>query len=162
MKAITQRFIKNVEDYADKHQVPVITFEKGQRKEDVAAEYLQQSGGSEGILFIGKAQEKVRTFRTEGRCNRRGETYPWIVESTAMVNQYYFYGVDEDFGLFFIKYSSYVPYGAKLCFNGHEYLKRQLAKEGIAFEELANGILSCDDPKRMQQLANAHAWFARA
>jgi hypothetical protein len=154
MRSITLRFLKNVADYAEKHNVPVIPFEKGQRKEDVAAEYLQQSDGSEGILFIGKAQEKVRTFRTEGRRNDRGETYPWIVESTAMVNQYYFYGIDDDFGPFFLKYSSYVPYGAKLCFNGHEYLKRQLSKEGIGFEELENGILSCDDPQRMQQLAN--------
>lgn len=154
MRAITQRFLANIHDYADKHNVPLITFKKGQRKEDLAAEYLQQSGGREGILFIGKAQEKTRTFRTEGRRNDRGETYPWIVESTAMVNQYYFYGVDEDFGPFFLKYSSYVPYGAKLCFNGHEYLKRQLAKEGIGYEELANGILTCDNPKRMQQLAD--------
>lgn len=84
----------------------------------------------------------------------RGQTYPWIIESTAMVNQYDFYGFDDVFGPFFLKYSSYVPFGAKLCFNGHEYLKRQLVKEGIAFKELANGILSCDDPKRMQQLAD--------
>ena len=120
----------------------------------MAAEYLAAILGTEGVLFIGKAQEKVRTFRTEGRRNATGETYPWIVESTAMVNQYYFYAVDADFGPFFLKYSSYFPYGAKLCFNGHEYLKRQLAKEGIGYEELANGILSCDNPKRMQELAN--------
>ena len=31
-----------------------------------------------------------------------------------MVNQYYFYAIDEDFGPFFLKYSSYFPYGAKL------------------------------------------------
>ena len=61
------------------------------------------------MLFIGKAQEKVRSFRTQGRRNDRGETYPWIVESTAMVNQYYFYAVDADFGPFFLKYSSYFP-----------------------------------------------------
>ena len=153
MKAITERFVTNIADYADQNDVPIITFEKGQRKEDVATEYLRKSDGREGILFIGKAQEKVRTFRTEGRRNDRGETYPWIVESTAMVNQYYFYGVDDDFGPFFLKSSSYVPYGAKLCFNGHEFLKRQLDKEGIGYEELANGILCCDDPRRMQQLA---------
>ena len=41
-----------------------------------------------------------------------------------------------------------------MCFNGHEYLKRQLAKEGIGYEELANGILSCDNPRRMQSLAD--------
>ena len=155
MKARSERFLQDIDRYAVTHGIPIIPFQHGQRKEDVAAEYLRRHDGtSDAILFIGKAQEKVRTFRTEGRRNERGETYPWIVESTAMVNQYYFYGCDEDFGPFFIKYSSYFPYGAKLCFNGHEYLKRQLAKENIGYEELANGILSCDNPKRMQQLAD--------
>jgi hypothetical protein len=154
MKEITDRFLKGIDRYAQDYQVPIISFERRQRKEDLAAEYLAQFSGPEGVLFIGKAQEKARTFRTEGRRNGRGETYPWIVESTAMVNQYYFYALDADFGLFFLKYSSYFPYGAKLCFNGHEYLKRQLTKEGIGYEELANGILSCADPKRMQELAD--------
>jgi hypothetical protein len=154
MKEITERFLGGIDRFAHDHGIPIIRFEKGQRKEDVAAQYLAGFAETEGVLFIGKAQEKVRTFRTEGRRNERGETYPWIVESTAMVNQYYFYGVDADFGPFFLKYSSYFPYGAKLCFNGHEYLNRQLAKEGIGYEELANGILSCDNPKRMQELAH--------
>jgi len=154
MKARTERFLKDINRYVTRHGIPVVTFEKGQRKEDLAAEYVADDDGADAILFVGKAQEKVRTFRTEGRRNARGETYPWIVESTAMVNQYYFYGFDEDFGPFFMKCSSYFPYGAKLCFNGHEYLKRQLAKEGIAYEELANGILSCENPRRMQQLAD--------
>jgi hypothetical protein len=154
MGTITTQFVRSIDDYARRQEIPVISFEKNQRKEDLAATHLARFPGREGILFIGKAQEKVRTFRTQGRRNARGETYPWIVESTAMVNQYYFYGVDEDFGPFFLKYSSYFPHGAKLCFNGHEYVKRQLAKEGIGYQELANGILSCDNPRRMQQLAD--------
>jgi hypothetical protein len=154
MKEISERFLQSINQYAIDHDIPIIGFAKNQRKEDVAAEYLAQFTAPEGVLFIGRAQEKVRTFRTEGRRNANGQTYPWIVESTAMVNQYYFYAVDNDFGPFFLKYSSYFPYGAKLCFNGHEYLKRQLAKEGIGYEELANGIMSCDNPKRMQELAN--------
>jgi hypothetical protein len=155
MKEITERFLDAIDQFAEDQQIPIIPFQKGQRKEDLAAEYLAQFSGTEGVLFIGKAQEKVRTFRTEGRRNARGETYRWIVESTAMVNQYYFDAVDADFGPFFLKYSSYFPYGAKLCFNGHEYLKRQLAKEGIGYEELANGILSCANPQRMQELADS-------
>ncbi len=155
MKEISERFLRGINQFAEDQDIPIIGFQRGQRKEDVAAGYLAEFTQTEGVLFIGKAQEKVRTFRTEGRRNERGETYPWIVDSTAMVNQYYFYAVNADFGLFFLKYSSYFPYGAKLCFNGHEYLKRQLAKEGIGFEELANGILSCDNPKRMQELADS-------
>jgi hypothetical protein len=71
-----------------------------------------------------------------------------------MVNQYYFYGIDADFGPFFLKFSSYFPYGGKLCINGHEYLKWQLTKEGIAFEALDNGIRSCANVRRLQQIAD--------
>jgi hypothetical protein len=77
-----------------------------------------------------------------------------IVQSTAMVNHYYFYRVDEDFGPFFLKFCSYFPYNAKLCINDHEYLKRQLAKRGVAFEALDNGIKSCADTKLLQRLSD--------
>jgi hypothetical protein len=60
--------------------------------------------------------------------------------------------VDRDFGPFFLKFCSYFPFNAKLCLNGHEYAKRQLAQQGIAFEALDNGILSCADPKRLQKI----------
>ena len=71
-----------------------------------------------------------------------------------MVNHYYVYCVDKDFGPFFLKFCSYFPYTAKLCLNGHEYLKRQLAQCGIPYEALDNGILSCADPRRLQALAD--------
>jgi hypothetical protein len=54
---------------------------------------------------VGKAQEKAHVWRTESRRNpETGAGYPWIVWSTAMVNHYYFYGVDTDFGPFFLKF----------------------------------------------------------
>jgi hypothetical protein len=155
MDPITKAFIAEVERFTRKQNIPVITFAKGQRKEDVALEYRTRFRGTEGILFVGKAQEKTPVFRTEKRRNpRTGQPYPWIVRSTAMVNQFYFYAIDEDFGPFFLKFCTYFPYNAKLCINGHEYVKRQLAKEGIAFEALDNGILSCADPGRLQQLCD--------
>jgi hypothetical protein len=71
-----------------------------------------------------------------------------------MVNQFYIYCVDRDFGPFFLKFSTYFPYNAKLSLNGHEYGKRQLAQKGIGFEALDNGVLSCDDPKRLQAICD--------
>ena len=50
--------------------------------------------------------------------------------------------------------TSYFPYNAKLCINGNEYLKRQLAKRGVAFEALDNGVKSCANPKLMQRLCD--------
>ena len=106
------------------------------------------------MLYIGKAQEKARVQRTQRRRRPSGATYAWLVDSTAMVNHFYFYVVDDDFGPFFLKFCSYFPYNAKLCINGHEYLKRQLTKRGIGFEPLDNGILRCADPAAMQRLAD--------
>jgi hypothetical protein len=74
----------------------------------VAAEYRKRFVGREGVLFIGKAQEKARVFRTQKRRNpQTGATFPWLVPSTAMVNQFYIYAIDEDFGPFFLKFCSY-------------------------------------------------------
>lgn len=155
MAPMSTAFVDAVERFVAQEQVPLITFAKGQRKDDIAKEYHARSHRSEGIVFVGKAQEKTPVFRTQKRRNPdTGQTYPWIVRSTAMVNHFYFYGADEDFGPFFIKVCTYFPYNAKLCINGHEYLKRQLAKEGIAFEALDNGILTCADPRRLQQLCD--------
>jgi hypothetical protein len=152
---MTEAFVRNVQEFVASEGIDLITFEKGQRKDDVTQAYLRKFKKTEGVLYVGKAQEKARVMRTERRrCSRTGATYPWIVESTAMVNQYYFYCVDEDFGPFFLKFCSYFPYNAKLCINGHEYLKRQLAKRRVAFEALDNGIKSCADPQLLQRLSD--------
>jgi hypothetical protein len=154
MDPITKEFAKQIDRFASGSKVPIIAFAKGQRKDDIAKEHLARFRRDEGVLFVGKAQEKTRVFRTERRTNPAGMSYPWIVSSTAMVNHYYFYCVDRDFGPFFIKFCSYFPYNAKLCINGHEYAKRQLALEGIAFDALDNGVASCEDPARLQQICD--------
>ena len=153
---LTQAFVRSLERFVKEHDIPMILFEEGQRKDDIAQGHFSRFPHEEGAVFVGKAQEKAPVFRTEKRRDpQNGMTYPWIVRSTAMVNQYYFYGLDEDFGPFFLKFCSYFPYTAKLCINGHEYLKRQLDKAGISYEALDNGILTCNNPDELQRISNS-------
>jgi len=151
---MTQRFVDAMERFAGTEGVDLVTFEKGQRKDDVAQQYLAAFKGEEGVLFVGKAQEKASVFRTEKRRDAHGKTYPWISRTTAMPNHYYVYILDRDFGPLFIKFCSYFPYAAKLCLNGHEWLKRQLTRRGITFTPLDNGIQSSDEAARVQRIAN--------
>jgi hypothetical protein len=67
-----------------------VDFVKGQRKDDVAQEYLAAFTGDEGVLFVGRAQEKTTLFRTEKRRDCEGKAYPWIVKTTGLVNHFYF------------------------------------------------------------------------
>jgi len=155
MSPMTRNFVAALENFVAEHQVPLVQFCKGQRKDAVMAEHLRRFAAEEGVVFVGKAQENTPVFRTERRRNpKTGRSYPWIVRRSAMVNNYYVYALDRDFGPFFLKFCSYFPFNAKLCLNGHEYAKRQLAQEGIAFEALDNGVLSCADPKRLQQICD--------
>src|SRR5712672_898631 len=155
MSPMSRNFVAKLESYAAQHELPLVQFRKGQRKDAVMAEHLRKFQREEGVVFVGKAQEKTPVFRTEKRKSpTTGRPYPWIVRSTAMVNHYYVYAVDHDFGPFFLKFCSYFPFNAKLCLNGHEYAKRQLARKGIAFEALDNGILSCADPLRLQRICD--------
>ena len=82
-------------------------------------------------------------------------TYPWLAPSSAYVHYYYVDFVDDDCGPCFLKFCSYFPHNAKLCLHGHEYLKHQLAQEGIAYEALDNGIPSCAQPERLQALCDS-------
>jgi hypothetical protein len=134
----------------------MVSFQKGQRKDELAAQMRARFPQRDGVVFVGKAQEKCTVYRTEKRHNPKTKrAYAWIVKATALVNHYYFYCVDEDFGPFFLKFCSYFPYNAKLCLNGHEYAKQQLQRHQIPYQALDNGIRSCANPQRLQQICDA-------
>jgi len=151
---ISEAFVERIGQFALDHRIPVVRFEKGQRKDDVMKEHLRRFGGGEGVVFIGTAQEKARVPRTIRKQFGKGGSIPWIRSSKAMVNYYYFYCLDGDFGPFFIKFCSFFPYPSKLCINGHEYLKCQLDRRGIGYEALDNGLASCEDVAAAQRLCD--------
>ena len=56
---VSEAFTRSVRSFAASGGIPWVDFAKGQRKDDVAQEYLAGFTGTEGVLFIGRAQEKV-------------------------------------------------------------------------------------------------------
>lgn len=172
MAPMSAEFVLNIRNFAEGYRIPVVRFDKGQRKDEETQRRLKDFQGREGVLYIGVAQEKFSTFRVTKKIDpHTGSAFPWLYRSTVMCNQYYFYAVDDDFGPLFIKFSSYFPYTARICLNGHEYAKRQLEKAGIAYEPLDNGIRTCADPAALQRIldglnegridALVRKWFAR-
>ncbi len=151
---MTESFVARIKRFIETEGVPLVHFQKGQRKDDVLQAHLRFFRKPEGVIFVGVAQEKARVPRTI-RKRYGNATIPWIDYSTAMVNFYYFYCLDRDFGPFFIKFCSYFPYPAKLCLNGHEYLKSQLRNKDVPFEALDNGLLSCAEVPAAQKICDS-------
>ena len=76
----------------------------------------------------GGRRRKPRCSGPRSAATLTARRYPWIVKTTGLVNHFYFYCVDADFGPFFLKFCSYFPYNAKLCINGNHWAQRQAPK----------------------------------
>ena len=149
MDPMTRAFVADIHHFISSRGIDLVHFGK-ERKDDITQRYLAEFTGSEGVLYAGQGQEKASVWRTQRRTASDGTPYAFLVKSFALVNHFYFYCVDADFGPFFIKFCTYFPYTAKLCVNGHEWAKRQAAKAGIGFEALDNGFAACADPAALQ------------
>jgi hypothetical protein len=161
MAPVTAAFTADIRHFLAARGVDLVRFAGGQRKDDVTQAYLRaaETDGRglvpEQVLYAGVAQEKQRVFRTEKRTNPvTGATYPWLVPSTGVVNQYYWYCVDEDFGPVCFKFSTYFPYAGRVILNGNEYAKRQAARAGIGFEPPDSAFAAVDDPAAVQALCD--------
>jgi len=161
MAPMTAAFTADIGHFIAARGLDLVRFAKGQRKDDVTRQYLRRAALDERglvpaqVLYVGVAQEKQRVFRTVRRRNPvTGATYPWLVPATAVVNQFYFYCVDEEFGPVCAKFSGYFPYTGRLILNGNEYAKRQAAKAGIGFVPLDNAFAAVDDVTAVQAICD--------
>jgi hypothetical protein len=154
-RPLHDRFVQAVASFAQQHVVPLVQFERGQRKDDVAARYRSRFQAAAGVVFIGVAQERQFSFKANKHIVPPRAVHFSFSRQSVAVNQYYFYLHDADWGPAFIKVGTYLPYPVRVCLNGNEWLKQQLRKEAIPFDGLDNGFLWCADPDRLQQLADS-------
>ena len=136
-----------IERFAAEQEIPVVRFRKGESKEATARHYLEraEADGRTGCVLIGVAQEKSSAWRGWRDGGPDGHPHFCFGRQTVFVNHYYFYILDPEWGPAFVKACSYAPFPVWLCLNGHEWAKRQAAKQGLAFAALDNGFRCCAD-----------------
>jgi predicted DNA-binding transcriptional regulator AlpA len=72
----TRDFVAALERFVKAHSIPLVQFRKHQRKDDIMADRLKHFQQPEGIVFLGKAQEKTPVFPTEKRRNPQPPAEP--------------------------------------------------------------------------------------
>jgi hypothetical protein len=142
MDPMTKAFVADIHGFVAARGLDLVSFGKGQRKDDLTQEFLARFTGTEGVLFVGRAQEKARVWRTQRRYNPvTGDSYAWLVRSWAFVNYFYFYCVDADFGPFFLKFCSYFPFTAKLYLPQRQRVGQAPGGQGRDWLPAAGGRL---------------------
>ncbi|HZP54417.1 hypothetical protein [Actinocrinis sp.] len=167
LRPLHDRFVRDVAAFADSGKIPVVHFERGQRKDEVAAEHRARFTKAEGVVFIGVAQERASAFKAQKQTGPQGGVHFDFSRQSVAVNHYYFYVQDREWGPGFVKVGTYFPYPVRICLNGHEWAKQQARQVGLTFTSLDNGFLACDDPARLQAIcdglgpADVQRFFAR-
>jgi hypothetical protein len=158
--AITEKigtaFRRSVRAFAEDEHVPVVRFDKNDRKIDVMRRYVvaRARTGRSGVAAIGVARQFQNVFAATKRESPGNVAWFSFSKADRRVTCFCVYLWDEPFGPAFVKVGSYFPYPLKVWVNGREWAKRQAAQAGIGFTELSNGFATAGDPSGLQAICD--------
>ena len=142
------RFSRRVRGYAKAHAIPVIDCSAGERKHDLAEEYLAKTKITQGLflVLVARAQAPVWDISAKHHIERK--------KPMPYVNHYSFHIVDPDWGHLTIKISGHPPFPAQVILNGHEYVACQARKAGITFTKEGNCFTTISDAAGLAKIAD--------
>jgi hypothetical protein len=131
------RFGRRLRAWAKYKGIPVVDCPPGQRKHELAEEYLATHTVKPGLfmVLVAKSQAVVWDVRMSGT-GKIGD----IARKKPMpyVNHYHFHILDPDWGHVTIKMSGHPPFGAQVMLNGHEYVACQATRKHVEFTKEGN------------------------
>ena len=122
------------------------------RKEEVVARVLAVRGDAVGLVHVISAMEACPSYKP-WHDKTSGKTFLRPEQGKCL--HYYFYFIDEEFGLCYLRVPTWAPFGLQFYCNGHSALARSLRREGIEFVQEDNAFLRVADLARAQALADA-------
>jgi hypothetical protein len=121
------------------------------RKEERVKEIIESRGNYPGLVHIFSAMEGCQAYRP-WHDKQTHQTYVKMTQGKCL--HYYFYFIDPDLGLCYLRVPTWCPFRLQFYFNGHNALSTQLSKEQIAFEQIDNAFLRITDFNRANELAD--------
>jgi len=120
------------------------------RKEARIKEILEKRGNHPGIVHIFSAMEPCKAY-TPWHDKLTGRTALKYKDGKCL--HYYFYFVDSQFGLCYLRVPTWVPFRLQFYCNGHNWLAAQLSGKGIPFTPLENTFIQMGDWTKAQEMA---------
>lgn len=122
------------------------------RKESLVAHVLASRGDAPGLVHVISAMESCPSYKPwHNKTN--GKTF--LRPDTGKCLHYYFYFIDEELGLCYLRVPTWAPFGLQFYCNGHSVLAVALKREGIEFVQEDNAFVRIANMERAQTLADS-------
>ena len=146
------RLRENAEQLAAANGIKIQFLRKrNARKEDLVKEALAKRGEHPGLICILSAMEPCSTYQP-WHDKATGKTF--LRPDDGKCLHYYFYFIDEELGLCYVRVPTWLPCRLQIYFNGHHWLAAKLRRHNIAYKLMDNAFVEIADWNRSQQLAN--------
>ena len=121
------------------------------RKEDLVQKVLAKRGDHPGLVHVLSAMESCTAFKPW----HNKTTHKTFLKPTAgKCLHYYFYFIDKQLGLCYLRVPTWCPSRLQFYFNGHHWLARQLDRKGIGYQRMDNAFVQIDDWDKAQRIAD--------
>jgi hypothetical protein len=121
------------------------------RKEAVVAKVLEARGEHSGLVHVISAMEACDAYQP-WHDKQTHKTY--VRPDSGKCLHYYFYFMDAELGLIYLRVPTWAPFRLQFYCNGHSWLARRLARDGIGFTAADNAFVRIDDWPHAQALAD--------
>ncbi len=148
---LAQAIRENAEAIAAEHGLTIEYIRKKNfRKEARIEAILKQRGRQPGLVHIFSALEPCASYKP-WHDKTTHQTY--LKPEDAKCLHYYFYFIDAELGLCYVRVPTWCPFRLQFYFNGHAWLASQLKRKGVAFQLQDNAFVHIDDYAVANQLA---------
>ena len=145
---------ENAVTVAQAHGVEIefVTKSRQMRKEERIYQILEQRGDHPGLVHILSAMEACTAY-IPWHNKQTHKTYVKTTQNKCL--HYYFYFIDEELGLCYLRVPTWSPFRLQFYCNGHNWLASHLRQHEIDFVQHDNAFLQIDDFGRANELAAA-------
>ena len=123
---------------------------KAFRKDDRIQEILESKQITEGLVHIFSAMETCNSYRP-WHDKQTGRTF--LKSDGGKCLHYYFYFIDRDLGLCYLRVPTWPPFRLQFYMNGHNWLASKMRKKGISYHTLDNSFARISDWEMAQKLS---------
>ena len=132
-------------------EIEFIRRTKSFRKEEKVRQILRQRGSHPGLVCVFSAMEPCGSYQPWHN-KQTGKTY--LRPDDGKCLHYYFYFIDPDLGLGYVRVPTWCPFRLQIYLNGHHRLARRLERHKIEHVLLDNAFTQIGDFERAQRIAD--------
>jgi hypothetical protein len=149
----TKRIKLHARQFAEMHGRPYTYLPSPKiSKEEQAIFIRNRDGIEEGLVCVFGCSEPCLSYEYTPNKERSG---PWLAKKQRQCLYVYFYFMDREFGLIYVRLQTWLPMDLQVGFNAREYLARRLERAGIGYEKRDNCFTRIDDIPRAQKMLDA-------